>query len=161
MNIELLLSLKSFDSILHGFLMVQNKSHRKRCNECYLTEWLICAKFCIANFGLNRLIDVSLICFFIHRMICTLSYFTLILYIAQTAGNPFLNFFIQSAAEAPAFFLGTYMGKFIGKLHLNDDSWFDFNYLANKLGRRWTNSISFVMAAIFCIPTALLANRKF
>lgn len=46
------------------------------------------------------------------RMICTLSYFTLILYISQGAGNPFLNFFIQSAAEAPAFFLGTYMGKF-------------------------------------------------
>lgn len=27
------------------------------------------------------------------------------------AGNPFLNFFIQSAAEAPAFILGNYMGK--------------------------------------------------
>lgn len=45
------------------------------------------------------------------RVTCTLSYFTLILYIAQMAGNPFLNFFIQSAAEAPAFILGNYMGK--------------------------------------------------
>lgn len=48
-----------------------------------------------------------------HRMICTLAYFTLILYISQADGNPFLNFFIQSVIEAPAFFLGTYLGESI------------------------------------------------
>lgn len=46
-----------------------------------------------------------------HRMICTLAYFTLILYIAEAEGNPFLNFFVQSAIEAPAFFLATWSGK--------------------------------------------------
>lgn len=44
-------------------------------------------------------------------MICTLAYFTLILYIAQADGNPFVNFFIQSAIEAPAYFIGTYTGE--------------------------------------------------
>ncbi|XP_055297249.1 carcinine transporter isoform X2 [Sitodiplosis mosellana] len=71
-------------------------------------------------------------------MICTLAYFTLILYIAQADGNPFLNFFIQSAIEAPAFFLA--------------------NYMANTVGRRWTNSFSFIFASLFCIPTIILAN---
>lgn len=33
--------------------------------------------------------------------------------------------------------------------------------LANTLGRRWTNSISFLLAAVFCIPTALLATCEF
>lgn len=64
----------------------------------------------------NWLIEFLLICYH-HalRVICTLSYFTLILYIAQMAGNPFLNFFIQSAAEAPAFILGNYMGKCVSR----------------------------------------------
>lgn len=47
------------------------------------------------------------------RCICTLSYFSLILYIAQADGNPFLNFFFQSCIEFPAYFLGSWMGKLL------------------------------------------------
>lgn len=32
---------------------------------------------------------------------------------------------------------------------------------ANTLGRRWTNSLSFILGGIFCVPTILLANCKF
>ncbi|XP_031637594.1 carcinine transporter [Contarinia nasturtii] len=87
-----------------------------------------------SGFRLAKNTTILIICW----MICTLAYFTLILYISQADGNPFLNFFIQSAIEAPAFFLGTYM--------------------ANTLGRRWTNSFSFILASLFCIPTIILAN---
>lgn len=40
-----------------------------------------------------------------------LAYFTLILYIAAAGGNPFLNFFMQSAIELPGFFFGSWLGK--------------------------------------------------
>lgn len=32
---------------------------------------------------------------------------------------------------------------------------------ANTVGRRWTNSLSFIFASVFCIPTIFLANCKF
>lgn len=67
-----------------------------------------------------------------NRMICAVSFSTLTLYVQQAAGNPFLNFFGQSIAEAPAHIVGT--------------------ILVDRIGRRLTNSSSSLMAAVFCLP---------
>lgn len=48
-----------------------------------------------------------------------LAYFTLILYIAAAGGNPFLNFFMQSAIELPGFFFGSWMGKLFEIIYNN------------------------------------------
>lgn len=98
----------------------------------------------------------------IDSMSSTLSYFTLMLYIAQSPGNPFLSFFIQSVTEIPAFFLATYMGEWNGvKYRILNRYQIHIIILADTLGRRWTNCSSFLLAAMFCIPTALLANSIF
>lgn len=54
-----------------------------------------------------------------NRVIVSISYFTLVLYIAQMGGNPFLNFLFQSAVEGPAFILGGYMGNVISMIANN------------------------------------------
>lgn len=35
------------------------------------------------------------------------------------------------------------------------------NNTANTIGRRWTNVISFLLSAVFCVPAIFLVNRKF
>lgn len=92
-----------------------------------------------------------------------LSYFTLILYIAAAGGNPFLNFFMQSAIELPGFFFGSWMGKLFEikynkKFEIVFIAIFFFSTKANTIGRRWTNTISFFLSAVCCIPTFFLAN---
>lgn len=39
-------------------------------------------------------------------------YSTLVLYIKDMDGNPFLNFVFQSAAEFPSFLIGRYLSEF-------------------------------------------------
>lgn len=74
-------------------------------------------------------------------MICAVSFSTLTLYVQQAAGNPFLNFFGQSLAEAPAHIVGT--------------------ILVDRIGRRLTNSSSSLMAAVFCFPAIFYCTCKF
>lgn len=58
-------------------------------------------------------------------------------------------------------------------IDMTNNNWLKFliyaNYLflshsfttANTVGRRWTNSLSFIFGSAFCIPTIILANCKF
>lgn len=75
-----------------------------------------------------------------YRMICAVSFSTLTLYVQQASGNPFLNFFGQSIAEAPAHILGT--------------------ILVDRIGRRLTNSSSSLLAAVCCLPAIFYCTCK-
>ncbi|XP_037811799.1 beta-alanine transporter-like isoform X2 [Lucilia sericata] len=56
------------------------------------------------------------------------------------SGNPYLNFLLQSLAEMPAYFIGKYMG--------------------DKFGRRFTNSLSFFISFLTCLPIIFLATEE-
>ncbi|KAL5284853.1 hypothetical protein ACFFRR_006894 [Megaselia abdita] len=70
--------------------------------------------------------------------VAAVSFFVLVLFSAQMGGNPFINFLFQSIVEVPAYILG--------------------KYVADKFGRRLTNSCSFLMSGIFCIPIIIYAK---
>lgn len=46
-------------------------------------------------------------------MICSMSFSTTTLYVEQSAGNPFINYFIQSMSELPAYFIGMFLSKLV------------------------------------------------
>ncbi|XP_067618642.1 carcinine transporter-like isoform X2 [Eurosta solidaginis] len=69
--------------------------------------------------------------------VVAVSYFTLVLFSTRMGGNPFLNFLLQSVVEIPAYVLGRYMG--------------------DTLGRRFTNSSTFLLSFVACIPLIVLA----
>ncbi|KAM7359500.1 organic cation/carnitine transporter 2-like [Cochliomyia hominivorax] len=73
------------------------------------------------------------------RFIC-ISYFTVILFGSAMSGNPFLNFFLQSVAEIPAYFIGKYLG--------------------DKLGRRFANCLLFFISFLTCLPIIFLATEQ-
>ncbi|XP_030369912.1 carcinine transporter isoform X2 [Scaptodrosophila lebanonensis] len=64
--------------------------------------------------------------------VVAVSYFTLVLFSSRMAGNPFLNFLFQSIVEIPAYIVGKYMG--------------------DTYGRRFTNSVSFLISSVTCLP---------
>ncbi|KAH8330354.1 hypothetical protein KR067_001600 [Drosophila pandora] len=64
--------------------------------------------------------------------VVAVSYFTLVLFSSRMAGNPFLNFLYQSVVEIPAYVVGRYMG--------------------DTYGRRFTNSVSFLISFVTCMP---------
>uniref|UniRef100_A0A1A9VVB9 Major facilitator superfamily (MFS) profile domain-containing protein n=1 Tax=Glossina austeni TaxID=7395 RepID=A0A1A9VVB9_GLOAU len=70
--------------------------------------------------------------------VVAVSYFTLVLFSSRMAGNPFLNFLLQSIVEIPAYMVGKYLG--------------------DTYGRRFTNSISFLISFLTCIPVIILAT---
>uniref|UniRef100_A0A1B0FQN9 Major facilitator superfamily (MFS) profile domain-containing protein n=1 Tax=Glossina morsitans morsitans TaxID=37546 RepID=A0A1B0FQN9_GLOMM len=70
--------------------------------------------------------------------VVAVSYFTLVLFSSRMAGNPFLNFLLQSIVEIPAYMLGKYLG--------------------DTYGRRFTNCISFFISFLTCIPVIILAT---
>ncbi|XP_073817563.1 organic cation transporter 1 [Musca autumnalis] len=72
--------------------------------------------------------------------VVAVSYFTLVLFSSRMQGNPFLNFLMQSIVEIPAYLLGRYLG--------------------DKFGRRFTNSSSFFVSFLACIPLILLATDE-
>ncbi|XP_061396416.1 organic cation/carnitine transporter 2-like, partial [Musca vetustissima] len=72
--------------------------------------------------------------------VVAVSYFTLVLFSSRMNGNPFLNFLIQSIVEIPAYMVGKYMG--------------------DKYGRRFTNSFSFFISFLACVPLILLATDE-
>uniref|UniRef100_T1P920 Sugar (And other) transporter n=1 Tax=Musca domestica TaxID=7370 RepID=T1P920_MUSDO len=72
--------------------------------------------------------------------VVAVSYFTLVLFSSRMNGNPFLNFLMQSIVEIPAYILGKYLG--------------------DKFGRRFTNSSSFFVSFLACIPLILLATDE-
>lgn len=76
----------------------------------------------------------------VGRTITNIAYLTIMLNCSRMGGNPFMNFFWQSLIELPAFVLG--------------------QYFADRLGRRFTNSMSFMGAAILCIPVIMLIKGE-
>ncbi|XP_065721258.2 carcinine transporter [Drosophila suzukii] len=72
--------------------------------------------------------------------VVAVSYFTLVLFSSRMAGNPFLNFLYQSIVEIPAYVVGRYMG--------------------DTYGRRFTNSVSFLIAFVTCLPIIVYATDE-
>ncbi|XP_067629935.1 carcinine transporter-like isoform X2 [Eurosta solidaginis] len=70
--------------------------------------------------------------------VVTIPYFTLVLLSTRMGGNPFINFAIQSALEIPAYTVGKYMG--------------------DTYGRRFTNSLAFLLSFVACIPLVIYAS---
>ncbi|CAD6994986.1 unnamed protein product [Ceratitis capitata] len=69
--------------------------------------------------------------------VVAVSYFTLVLFSTRMGGNPFLNFLLQSVVEIPAYVVARYLG--------------------DTYGRRFTNSSSFLLSFLACIPLIILA----
>ncbi|XP_036324828.1 carcinine transporter isoform X1 [Rhagoletis pomonella] len=69
--------------------------------------------------------------------VVAVSYFTLLLFSTRMGGNPFLNFLLQSVVEIPAYIVGRYLG--------------------DTYGRRFTNSMSFLVSFCASVPLILLA----
>ncbi|XP_037729815.1 carcinine transporter [Drosophila subpulchrella] len=72
--------------------------------------------------------------------VVAVSYFTLVLFSSRMAGNPFLNFLYQSIVEIPAYVVGRYMG--------------------DTYGRRFTNSVSFLIAFVTCLPIIVYSTDE-
>ncbi|XP_022215183.2 carcinine transporter [Drosophila obscura] len=72
--------------------------------------------------------------------VVAVSYFTLVLFSSRMAGNPFLNFLYQSIVEIPAYIVGRYLG--------------------DTYGRRITNSVSFLISFITCVPIIVYATDE-
>ncbi|KAH8346625.1 hypothetical protein KR084_007129 [Drosophila pseudotakahashii] len=72
--------------------------------------------------------------------VVAVSYFTLVLFSSRMAGNPFLNFLYQSIVEIPAYVVGRHMG--------------------DTYGRRFTNSISFLISFVTCLPIIVYATDE-
>ncbi|EDV94421.1 carcinine transporter [Drosophila grimshawi] len=72
--------------------------------------------------------------------VVAVSYFTLVLFSSRMAGNPFLNFLYQSIVEIPAYMVGRYVG--------------------DKYGRRFTNSVSFLISFFTCLPIIVYATDE-
>lgn len=70
-----------------------------------------------------------------------IAYLTIMLNCSRMAGNPFMNFFWQSIIELPAYGLGQYFG--------------------DRIGRRFTNAVSFIGAGLMCIPVILMVKSEF
>lgn len=74
-------------------------------------------------------------------IVASITYFTLVLLSSRMEGNPFLNFLWQSAIELPAYKVG--------------------QILTDSLGRRASNSVAFLIAALICIPIlAIVRNAE-
>ncbi|XP_059620795.1 carcinine transporter isoform X2 [Phlebotomus argentipes] len=71
--------------------------------------------------------------------ICCIVYLSIILNISRMGGNPFVNFLWQSFIELPASVIGQKMGDVIG--------------------RRYTNAIGFLLAALGCIPVIYMVKN--
>lgn len=65
-------------------------------------------------------------------------YYTLILNASKMDGNPFLNFAWQSGIELPAYYIGQMLG--------------------DKIGRRFTQALTFLMAMLICIPILFIVQ---
>lgn len=74
------------------------------------------------------------------RTITNIAYLTIMLNCSKMAGNPFMNFFYQSLIELPAFILG--------------------QQFADRIGRRYTNTLSFIGAAVLCVPVIMMVKGK-
>lgn len=74
------------------------------------------------------------------RTITNIAYLTIMLNCSKMAGNPFMNFFYQSLIELPAFILG--------------------QHFADRIGRRYTNTLSFIGAAVLCVPVIMMVKGK-
>ncbi|KAH8382648.1 hypothetical protein KR009_004598 [Drosophila setifemur] len=72
--------------------------------------------------------------------VVAVSYFTLVLFSSRMAGNPFLNFLYQSVVEIPAYIVGRYLG--------------------DTYGRRFTNSVSFLISFVTCVPIIMYATDE-
>jgi predicted RNA-binding Zn ribbon-like protein len=73
-------------------------------------------------------------------MLNTFSYVVLLLNVNNMHGNPFLNFFYQAAVEFPA--------NVIAK------------WLSNRVGRRSTHSVTFLLVSASCFGVAAIINGK-
>lgn len=70
----------------------------------------------------------------------SLTYFVLVLNSTRMGGNPFLSFLYQSAIEFPAYIIGRWIG--------------------DRIGRRFTNAISFLFITITCLPIVAIVQYQ-
>lgn len=73
-------------------------------------------------------------------MACFLNYNTVVLNVSNMSGNPYLNFFFQSIAEAPPYFFG--------------------KILCDKIGRRFTGMIGFLVGITAYTILVVTINGK-
>lgn len=66
-------------------------------------------------------------------------YYTLVLNASKMDGNPFVNFAWQSGIELPAYYIGQMLG--------------------DRIGRRFTQAISFTAAMLTCIPVLFVVQN--
>lgn len=66
-------------------------------------------------------------------------YYTLVLNASKMDGNPFLNFAWQSGIELPAYYIGQLLG--------------------DRIGRRFTQAITFMFATLTCIPILFIVQN--
>lgn len=70
----------------------------------------------------------------------SLTYFVLLMNSTRMGGNPFLSFAYQSMIELPAYLIGRWLG--------------------DRIGRRFTNALSFLGMSLFCILAVLSARES-
>ena len=75
----------------------------------------------------------------LNWMSCSAVYYGIHLNLYNLSGNEFLNFFLLSIIELPAYLLGWYC-------------------IDTRLGRRWSNSISSILCGISLCVTAVIPN---
>ncbi|XP_063705241.1 carcinine transporter-like isoform X2 [Culicoides brevitarsis] len=75
----------------------------------------------------------------ISWVVLIMVYYTLVLNASKMDGNPFLNFAWQSAIELPAYYVGQILG--------------------DRLGRRFTQTFSFFLGALTCIPILFIVKN--
>jgi hypothetical protein len=76
-----------------------------------------------------------------HRVVNSMTYYTLMLNVSNMEGNPFMNFFWQSLVELPGYVVG--------------------KYLSDRYGRRWTQAILFLFLILSVIVVVFVVGRKY
>jgi hypothetical protein len=77
----------------------------------------------------------------VHRVVNSMTYYTLMLNVSNMEGNPFMNFFWQSLVELPGYVVG--------------------KFLSDRLGRRWTQFVLFLLLILAVIVVICIVGRKY
>jgi hypothetical protein len=73
-------------------------------------------------------------------MLNAVSYTILLLNVSNMSGNPYYNFFWQSAVEFPAGFVA--------------------KWLSDRLGRRSTHTVAFLVVSVSCFSVTRIVNSE-
>jgi sugar phosphate permease len=77
----------------------------------------------------------------VHRVVNSMTYYTLMLNVSNMEGNPFMNFFWQSLVELPGYVVG--------------------KYLSDRFGRRWTQAVLFLALILAVVVVICIVGRKY